>query len=48
MVADYYLADENNNTKISAQLPKSDKVDADGNKKTNSEIYKAELNYVER
>ena len=23
MVADYYLADENNNTKISAQLPKS-------------------------
>ena len=48
MVADYYLADENNNTKISAQLPKSDKVDADGNKKTNSEIYKAELNYVEK
>lgn len=48
MVADYYLADENNNTKISAQLPKSDKVDADGNKKTNSKIYKAELNYVEK
>lgn len=48
MVADYYLANEDNNTKISAQLPKSAKVDADGNKKTNSEIYQAELDYVEK
>ena len=48
MVADYYLANEDNNTKISNALPKSAKIDADGNKKTSAEIYQAELAYVEK
>ncbi|WP_281680798.1 penicillin-binding protein 2 [Lactobacillus gallinarum] len=48
MIADYYLADEDNNTKISAKLPKSAKVDASGNKKTNSEVYQAAIAYVEK
>ena len=48
MAADYYLANEDNNTKISNALPKSAKIDADGNKKTSAEIYQAELAYVEK
>lgn len=48
VIADYYLANDDNNTKISNALPKSAKVDADGNKKTSSEIYQAELAYVEK
>ena len=48
MTDDYYLADEKNNTKIESLLPKSAKVDAGGNKKTNSEVYQAELAYVEK
>ena len=48
MAADYYLANEDNNTKISNAFPKSAKIDADGNKKTSAEIYQAELAYVEK
>lgn len=45
-LADYYLADTEHNKEIAARLPRSKRVDANGDKLDDSVIYQNEVDYV--